>query len=187
MKPWGPVPFGRKAHSDGLTLYPIERLGNQLFSYAAVFAQARRLSVPCYVNKAFFEHVRPQRTYRYEYELDVFENGLIVPDDSDYHLPIFLGFPTIPMARMWHNRMPPILPGRSKSIFMEESFSYDPRLRRVQPGTTVVGIFQSWQYFDDFGDEIRERMNRLVRPSDWYLEMCQKIQPGSGAIGLHVR
>jgi hypothetical protein len=51
MKPWAPVPRGRKAHADGVTVYPIERLGNQLFTYAAVFAQARRMSVPCYVNK----------------------------------------------------------------------------------------------------------------------------------------
>ena len=56
---------GRKAQPDGLTLYPIERLGNQLFNYAAVYAQARRMSVPCYVNKAFFDHVRPKRTYSY--------------------------------------------------------------------------------------------------------------------------
>jgi hypothetical protein len=181
------VPRGRKAHADGLTLYPIERLGNQLFSYAAVFAQARRLSVPCFVNKAFFEHVRPERTYHYEYELDVFDNGLVVPSGNAYHLPVFLGFPTIPQARLWHNRAPNILPGASESVFMEQSFSYDPRLREVQPGTTVLGIFQSWRYFFDCSDEIRERMTRLTKPSDWYLEMCEKVQPGAGNIGLHVR
>jgi hypothetical protein len=187
MEPWSPVPIGRKAQPDGLTLYPIERLGNQLFSYAAVFAQARRLSVPCYVNKAFFERVRPERTYQYAYELDAFDSGLIAPDDEAYHLPVFLGFPTIPLARWWHNRVPPIMPGSSKSVFMERSFAYDPRLRRVRPGTTVLGIFQSWRYFDDCGAEIRERMSRLTQPSDWYLEMCERIQPGNGGIGLHVR
>lgn len=187
MKPWSPVPPGRRSHADGLTLYPIERLGNQLFSYAAVFAQARRLSVPCYVNKAFFEHVRPERTYHYEYELDVFENGLVVPSENAYHLPVFFGFPTIPQARLWHNRIPHIIPGASESVFMEQSFCYDPRLRDVRPGTTVLGIFQSWRYFYDFGDEIRDRMSRLTKPSDWYLDMCEKIQPGAGNIGLHVR
>ena len=187
MKPWSPVVRGRKTKADGLTLYPIERLGNQLFSYAAVFAQARRLSVPCYVNKAFFEHVRPERTYVFEYELDVFDNGLVVPSGNAYHLPVFLGFPTIPVARQWHNRVPRIVPGASKSVFMEKSFAYDPRLREVQPGTTVLGIFQSWRYFADCGDEIRERMCRLTKPSDWYLEMCEKIHPGAGNIGLQVR
>ena len=38
MKPWAPVLPGRKAQPEGLTLYPTERLGNQLFTYAAVFA-----------------------------------------------------------------------------------------------------------------------------------------------------
>ena len=187
MKPWSPVPLGRKAQPDGLTMYPVERLGNQLFTYAAVLAQARRLAVPCYVNKAFFEHVRPERTYNYEYELDVFDSGLVVPTEGAYHLPVFLGFPTTTPARWWHNRISPLLPGNSGPVFMERSFAYDARLRDVQPGTTVLGIFQSWRYFDDCGAEIRERMSRLTKPSDWYLEMCEKIQPGAGHIGMHVR
>ena len=187
MKPWTPVPPGRKTDPEGLTLYPVERLGNQLFAYAAVFAQARRLSVPCYVNKAFFEHVRPERSYDYDYVLDVFDNGLVVPLEGAYHLPVFLGFPSIPAARLWHNRIAPNLPGRSSHVFAERSFTYDARLRDVRPGTTVLGLFQSWRYFDDCGTEIRERMSRLTKPSDWYLEMCEKIQPGAGNVGLHVR
>jgi glycosyl transferase family 11 len=187
MKPWTPVPRGRKAQPEGLTLYPVERLGNQLFTYAAVFSQARRLSVPCYVNKAFFEHVRPERSYNYEYELDVFDNGLVVPPGGAYHLPVFLGFPAVPAARWWHNRISPLLPGNSAPIFVERSFTYDARLRDVQPGTTALGLFQSWRYFDDCALEIRERMSRLTKPSDWYLEMCEKIQPGAGNVGMHVR
>jgi hypothetical protein len=187
MKPWSPVPLGRKASGDGLTLYPIERLGNQLFSYAAVFAQARRMSVPCYVNKAFYERVRPERSYDYEYELDCFDSGLVTPTENACHQPVFLGFPTIPVARWWHNRVSPLMPSVGDPVFMERSFTYDVRLRNVQPGTTVLGIFQSWRYFDDCGDEIRKRMTRLTKPSDWYLEMCDKIRPGAGNIGLHVR
>jgi Glycosyl transferase family 11 len=187
MKPWTPVPLGRKAKTDGVTLYPIERLGNQLFSYAAVFAQSCRMGVPCYVNKAFFKHVRPERSYNYYYELDVFDNGLVVPDDEAYHLPVYLGFPTIPVARIWHNRVPSFLPGADGKIFMERSFSYDSRFRDVLPGTTMLGMFQSWRYFSDCGDEIRARMRRLTKPSEWYLEMRERIQPGTGAIGLHVR
>ena len=70
---------------------------------------------------------------------------------------------------------------------MERSFGYDPRLHVVRPGTTILGFFQSWRYFDDCGAEIRYRMSRLTKPSDWYLEMCERIGPGTGAIGLHVR
>jgi len=187
MKPWYPVPHGRKARVDGLTLYPIERLGNQLFTYAAVFAQALRMSIPCYVNKAFYEYVRPERTYQYQYDLDVFDNGLVVPSENAYHLPVFLGFPAVPQARIWHNRAPHMLPGASNYIFMDRSFAYDPRLRDVQPGTTILGTFQSWRYFADYGDEIRDRMLRLTKPSDWYQDMCEKIKPGAGNIGLQVR
>ena len=181
-----PVPLGRKTKPDGLTLYPIERLGNQLFSYAAVFAQALRLSVPCYVNKAFYEFSHPKRPYRCEYELDVFDNGLVSPPENTYHLPVYQEYPTNG-ARLWHRSAPLFIPGRGKSTFMEQSFRYDPRLREVKPGTTLLGYFQSWRYFDDCGDEIRTRMSRLTKPSDWYVQMCERIQPGSGAIGMHVR
>jgi len=187
MKPWSPVPRGRKTRPDGLTLYPVERLGNQLFTYAAVFAQARRLSVPCYVNNAFFEHVRPERSYDYEYELGVFDSGLIIPTENAYHFPVFLGFPGVPGASCWHNHISSLLPGAGGPVFMDRSFAYDARLRNVGPGATVLGVFQSWRYFDDCGSEIRARMSRLTKPSDWYLEMCEKIQPGAGNIGIHVR
>jgi hypothetical protein len=187
MKPWYPVPRGRKTQVDGLTLYPVERLGNQLFAYAAVFAQALRLSVPCYVNKAFFEHVRPDRSYTYSYELEVFDSGLIIPAEEAYHLPVFLGFPSVPAARWWHNHRSPLMARNNGAIFMERSFAYDKRLRNVMPGTTVLGVFQSWRYFEDCADEIRRRMICLTKPSDWYMEMCEKVKPGTGNIGLHVR
>jgi hypothetical protein len=70
---------------------------------------------------------------------------------------------------------------------MEQSYGYDPRLHEVGPGTTLIGYFQSWRYFDDHGREIRARMSQLTKPSDWYLEMCEKIEPGNGSVGMHVR
>jgi Glycosyl transferase family 11 len=186
MKTWEPVPRGRKVKPDGLTLYPVERLGNQLFAYAAAFAQARRLSVPCYVNKAYYDFVHPARSFKYAYELDIFDSGLIEPPEHAYHLPVFLGYPAR-SARFWHNRVPSFAPGRGKSIFMEQSYGYDRRLHDVGPGTTLIGYFQSWRYFDDQGAEIRARMSQLIKPSDWYQEMSEKISPGSGAMALHVR
>lgn len=187
--PFGkPVPAGRKVKPDGLTFYPIERLGNQLFSYAAVFAQARRLSVPCYVNKAYYEFSQPPlRSYQLKYELDVFDSGLISPQENAYHIPLYKGYPDVG-ARYLYNHMPSVVPGPWNSTFMERSFGdYDPRLREAKPGTTVVGFFQSWRYFDDRGSEIRDRMSKLTKPSDWYLEMCDKIRPGTGVVAMHVR
>ena len=91
----------------------------------------------------------------------MFDNGLVVPFEGTYHLPVFLGFPSVPAARWWHNQISPALPGNSGPVFMERSFTYDARLGNVQPGTTVLGFFQSWRYFDDCSAEIRERMSRL--------------------------
>ena len=156
-----------------------------MFTYAAVFAQALRLGVPCYVNKAFFERVRPERTYEYEYELDIFDNGLITPAESAYHLPVYLGFPSVAAARLWHNRVTPLLPGTGDPVFMEESFSYDMRLREVRPGTTVLGNFQSWRYVDDRAGELRsdESVNQTV---GLVLDYARRFSLAR-ATSLHVR
>jgi len=177
----------RLAKADGITMYPIERLGNQLFAYATALAQARRLDVPVYANLGFYRHVRPTRAYAYSYDLDCFANGVVVPEEDAYHRPVFLGLPAIRIANIWHNRVASRLPQVAPPVFMEHSFRYDERIEDIAPGTTLVGHFQSWRYFANVADELRERMSSLIAPSNWYLEMVKRISPGRGSIVLHVR
>lgn len=179
----------RAAHVDGITVYLVERLGNQLFMYAAGLAQARRLEVPYYVNLAFFRTVKPKRVYGYSYGLDVFDSGVIVPEGTAFHRPVFLGLPAVPAASVWHNRVSPHLPATAPPVFMEQSFEYDERIEKITPGTTILGMFQSWRYFagTQIEDEIRRRMSTLTQPSDWYLSMASQMLPGRGSIALNVR
>jgi hypothetical protein len=157
--------------------------------YAAGLAQARRLDAPCEVNLAFYRHVRPARNYSYSYGLDVFDSGVVVPDDDAAHQPVFLGLPAVPAATIWHNRIGSHIPTAlgGPPVFMERSFRFDDRIDQITPGTTILGMFQSWKYFADIEDELRDRMTRLTEPSDWYLSMVDQIHPGQGAIALNVR
>lgn len=165
----------------------LERLGNQLFMYAAGLAQARRLGVPCYVNLAFYRNRRPTRSFNKSWDLGIFDSDIIVPEGDEFHRRIFRALPTVKAATIWRNRIAPVLPFQGPPVFMESSFRYDERIEGIEPGTTIIGMFQAWQYFADIASEIRTRVSTLLRPSDWYTSMVRKLSPGSGAIALNVR
>ncbi|SFF51260.1 alpha-1,2-fucosyltransferase [Blastococcus tunisiensis] len=177
----------RARQPDGITIYPVERLGNQLFTYAAGLAQARRLDCPYYVSLGFFGPLRPQRPYGFSYGLDSFDNGLAVPGDEAAHRPILRGLPVMSTADGWQRWVGRRLDGAVGGVFTEASFAYDPRIERIPVGTTLLGFFQSWRYFDSVAEEVRSRMLRLTAPSSWYEEMRGRIRPGDGSIVLNVR
>jgi hypothetical protein len=180
-------PWGRRAAHDGVTIYPIEQLGNQLFIYAAGLAQARRLGVPCYANCAFYGENGPRRDFRKSYDLDRFESGLTVLEDERYHKPIIPGIPT-PLGAAWHNQIARYVPSKSDApVFMERGFSYDRRIEGISEGTTILGYFQSWRYFADIAGEIRERILLTPEASHWQRAMSREIKPGSRSIVLNVR
>ena len=141
----------------------------------------RRVGCPCLAMsiKHFSSTSAPERKYHFEYELDIFDNGLVVPSDNAYHLPVFLGSPAMPVARWWHNHVPRIVPGNKKSIYMETIIRLRAATTEGPTRDDSPWIFQSWRYFDDCGDEIRERISQLtaavrVVPRN----VCKRIQPG---------
>jgi Glycosyl transferase family 11 len=176
------------AKPDGVTIYPIERFGNQLFIYAAGLSAARGLGVPCYANRGFFGTIGPKRTYSTTYDLDQFDSGLVIPEEDRFHEPVDLGFETFPrLGHVWFNEIAPRVPGSREQVFMESGFPYDPRIEEISPGTTILGFFQSWKYFADIAQEVRDRILTGREPSDWYLAMCKQLTPGSGSIVVNMR
>ncbi|MBN9099999.1 MAG: alpha-1,2-fucosyltransferase [Pseudonocardia sp.] len=185
----GELTRGRRVMPDGITIYPVERLGNQLFQYAAGLEQARRLQVPLYVNRAFYleEAAAKRRVYSLDYQLDAFDSGIVDPVGEEYHRPIFYGLPPIRTVESFHRRIGSRLPGPGSRIFGERSFGYDPRIHDVVPGTTLLGFFQSWRYCTTVVEEVRRRMAALTAPSAWYAAMCEQLRPGDGSVVLNVR
>jgi hypothetical protein len=177
----------RARQTDGITVYPVERLGNQLFTYAAGLAQARRLDCPFYVSLGFYGDPQPRRSYEAPYCLGSFDNGLEIPEDPAAHLPVFRGLPAVTTSWLWQRAVGRRLRKPMGGIFTEGSFVYDPRIEQIEVGTTLVGFFQSWRYFDSVAEEVRRRMLSLRKPSDWFTDMCSTIAPGDGSIILNVR
>ena len=164
----------------------MERLGNQLFTYAAGLAQARRLDCPFHVSLGFFQGP-PKREYAPRYNLDSFDNGLDVPQAPAAHLPVFRGLPAVTTSWLWQRAVGRRLQTPMGGVFTERSFVYDSRVEQIPVGTTLVGFFQSWRYFDSVAEEVRRRMLSLREPSDWFTAMCHTITPGDGSIILNVR
>lgn len=170
----------------GITAYLLERLGNQLFIYGAALAQARRLSVPCYANLAFFRQARPRRQYSKHYGLSGFDNGLKVPSDPHAHRPLLLPYPAHRSARLLHGAIGPHNPA-GRSVFTEHDLQYDCRIDQVRPGTTLFGFFQSWRYLTTVSDELRHRITTLTNPSSWYNQLSTQLRPNQGHIVLNLR
>jgi hypothetical protein len=169
---------------DGITVYPMERTGNQLFMWATGLAQARRFGVPCYVSLGLLKHEYAKQ-FNYQFLLTSFDNGMIIPDDERAH---------IPLARAIRKPLPPAadvvrtaIAERLQPVFIERPGVYDKRVEKVTPGLTMFGYFQSWRYFEAIDDEVRERVRGLRSPSAWFEAMAKEIQPGSGAIILNIR
>lgn len=180
--------MARRVERGAVTLYLVERLGNQLFQYGAGLAQARRLGVPLSLNLAFFRHKRPIReNYAKTFELDAFDHGATIPEDPRYHAHPLLALPAVPAARFWHNTVQKRLPQITPPVFMERSLDYDPRIETVKAGTTLVGFFQSLRYLESVLPELRTRIPRLTNPSSWYVETTERLAADKGAILLHVR
>jgi hypothetical protein len=172
---------------DGITIYPVERLGNQLFIYAAGLSQARRLGVPLYVNRGFYQLGGPEKLYLKSYDLDRFDSDLLVPEEDDFHQPIIYGDPQSKQGRFWYNHLASKFPAAVAPVFREQAFTFDARIDRIERGTTLSGYFQSWKYFAGVAEEVRERILRPLNPSEWYLSTRETITPGSGSIILNVR
>jgi len=180
---------GNEAPSDGVTAYMWERLGNQLFVWAAALAQATRLGCPCYANLSVFHSKRPKRDYTKMFALESFDHGMTIVGDPKEHKQLFLGYPAVAPATFWHNQVRPNLPwlAQSAPVFMEAAFQYDIRVNTIVPGTTMLGLFQSWRYFASIDAEIRGRMADLKNPSAWFSEASARLVPGAGSIVLNVR
>lgn len=178
----------RRARPDGVTVYLAERLGNQLFMYAAGLAQARRLDVPLYFNLGFLRSRRPPRDYPKINTLTGFDHGAVIPDDPRAHVSPLLAGEGLSWVHAGHNLLARI-PGErtGRRVFAERTFGYDPLIEGITPGTTLLGFFQSWRYFDAIAEELAERIGTLHQPSAWYREMAARIRPGDGAIALNVR
>ncbi len=157
---------------SSITGYLRGGLGNQMFIAAAAYAVSARLGLPLVLDTSFFDRKR-----QHHGDIDRIDLGAEIGSSS----------PSWLVAEPDRLRLLGRTPLRALGVFVEHSFSYDPRIERVAPGTTLVGYFQSWRYFHGVRDELRSRFLRISEPTEWFLQTRRLLEAEGDWIGIHVR
>lgn len=141
--------------SDGVCAYLQGGFGNQLFILAAAWEQAERLDCPLYVDASRFLAGDPlDRAYKKEtprhFELGGIEfPGIVLGEES----PWYRNSPRRPKTIRQPGRG-----SRSLTVFRQPSLNYHPEVNDIVPGTTLLGYFQSWKYFEGVSDQVASAM-----------------------------
>ena len=139
--------------SDGVCAYLQGGLGNQLFIYAAAFAQSKRLNCNLYIDISKYSKRDPldrhKETPRKPELIGLGLPGVVIDEDSPWtgNSP----------------RRPSILrvPGsnsRKLNVFREKAAGYNSSISEIKKGTTLYGYFQSYKYFKSIENELTEIM-----------------------------
>tara|TARA_B100000378_G_scaffold225003_1_gene188771 strand:+ start:862 stop:1737 length:876 start_codon:yes stop_codon:yes gene_type:complete len=160
------VSFRRSA----ITGYVAGGLGNQLFILAAAWEQAERLGVPLALDTSHFG-VKGTRTL----ELQMLETPARVLPKSESWASV----------RLSAERVLPI-PTRWGRVFLERTpDAYMPAIEQIHEGTTLVGYFQSGQYFPRVRDRVLGAMRaQPTTPAESDLLARIAAEP---AVTVHLR
>lgn len=137
--------------SDGICAYLQGGLGNQLFIYAAAYAQSRRLNCNLYIDISKYSNRDPldrhKETPRKPELVSLGLPGEVIDKDSPWsgNSPRRPAFIRVPGNKSW-----------SLNVFRESESGYHSSIELQGPGTTLYGYFQSYKYFQDFDKEIEE-------------------------------
>ena len=162
----------------GITVSPVAGFGNQLFIYATGFAAASRQGCPLYIDDSWFA-TQSLRTY----ELDTFAS---IGTKATEKIQRSFASRTRP-ARLTRRvatrlNMPPF-----KTISEKKSFNFDPGAHSCPPGVRLSGYFQSYKYFTDVSDQLREQLVSIIEPSPWFIETQSALNSLGPWIAVHLR
>ncbi|MDP3372005.1 MAG: alpha-1,2-fucosyltransferase [Candidatus Paracaedibacteraceae bacterium] len=150
---------------DKISVFLIGRLGNQMFSYAAAYALSK------------MQH----------------KNGVsIIPNETEYGLDIF-NIPQIFTKQKTVSGFKRIFIKKDKSTYghSENHFYYTDDLLKLDPhkkNTYIIGYYQSPLYFENFEEELREKIFVLKRElSNIAKEWEQKIISSPNSVSIHIR
>lgn len=151
-------------------------LGNQLFQYAAGRAAATRLGVDLLVDTGFLAATRGSETHR-EFALQ-----WLVPSEDVVRSTTtgMLGRVGDRLRRTLHRECSP-------RVFTEAGYSYDPRILDVAPGSTVIGYFQSWRYFEAIAPALRNDVLAAAPRSSWFTSTLEQLDADGPWTAVHIR
>jgi hypothetical protein len=140
--------------NDGICGYVAGGLGNQLFILAAAWEQARRLQSPLYLDTSHYNVPGTRDFALGAFESPVIELGLRSPWTS-FRVSKERIFP-------FPKRFNPL----RQAVFLERDVAlFDNRINSIDPGTTLLGYFQSEQYFPSITEDLAAGISGFAETS----------------------
>lgn len=124
-----------------------DRLGNQLFQYAAAKALAIRNNTILKIDKRYYEQYAPKGFF---YELDAFcipQQFAAKEEVKEY---------TWESDSLFYRALRKVYP---KYSYFERSFEYDNNFKKLGNKVYLRGFWQSYKYFEDIEDIIRQEFS----------------------------
>jgi len=162
----------KNSRRDGITVELVGGLGNQLFIYATGYELSQKLGCPLYVDTTWFQTQADRKL-----GLDSFTNNAISTASK----------PLIRRAEIQIQKILPPLLSKSINVFVESKADYLPEVSKLPVGSTLRGYFQSWKYFQECASKIREQVQDLLNPSEWYQTRHVDFQDQEDWVAIHVR
>jgi len=165
-----------EARFEGITASLMGGLGNQLFQYAAARSVAHRLNCPVFVDTSRLGVSLVGDTAR-EFALEWLVNPMQV----------VLSGRVANVSRIARRFVAKVVPITRSGIFHEAGFPYDDRVSGIRLGTTLIGYFQSWRYFDDIASSLRTEFHQKAPRSPWFDSVTHEFENSGPCIAVHVR
>lgn len=121
---------------------------------------------------------------------------------NSHHQSSILDFTFVSEEVRWNSKLPALekflnlIPPRLTSLqtqaekyfryYASKTIGFDPRLERLEDGTTVTGYFQTHRYFSVVGGPHSISRSNLISPSNWFLEMADKASE-TRPLMIHIR
>lgn len=163
-----------KSISDGVCGYVGGGLGNQLFMLAAAWEQASRLDSPLYIDTSHFVQKN-----LHGLSIDQMKTpAIFLGENSPWGSFKFGKERALPFPK----RFNPL----KQKVFVEKNVGkFDPKINQISNGTTLIGYFQSPQYFKNISRDLVESINSFPISTEEQKELSRIEQ--DPRITLHIR
>lgn len=155
-------------------------LGNQMFQYAFARILAKRNSVTLKFDKSFFDTFSNEQEYTpRNFELGIFENESMQASSKEI----------IKLTRLsFINKIKKKLGFYYKSnIYLEPSLDFHPEALLIKVPVYIKGYFQSYKYFENHEDLVRETFSFPIESlDDRNKTLLSKLQSET-TISVHIR
>lgn len=154
-------------------------LGNQMFQYAFARIHAQKSNAKVLLDGSFFERVEKKSGFTpRKFELAIFDNSYIMASVSD--VTSFYNLSEI-------NNVKRKLGLRFPKIYNEPSFDFQTDALSLKSPVYLKGYFQSYKYFIDHKEFIRQLFSFPVNELDGINKELLITIKGSNTIAIHIR